>query len=269
MILNPSINLYELYVPIERCLTVRVGRINPNILETLKCEKYDQALVLGRSNETIGLVRTEELDRLYRVNEDLPENSTEIDKTSVSPKISLDVLLERLSTRQGIMVESDDEPSEIKGIITVSDLNKPRPRSILYLYLSDLESKLSMIIHERYDDPWEWINHLSEAEQARVLGYWELSKRRNVDPDLGALCSCTLTNLVTVVTKDEQLLRQLGYSSKKKAEAELNPLIPLRNTIMHAVRPLVLHPKDVSDLREKLQVIDRVLNRLGGFNVRE
>ena len=102
------------------------------------------------------------------------------------------------------------------------------------------------------DDPWEWIRKLNEDEQVRILGYWELSKKRNVD--VGPVAATTLSQLLNVVGKSAVLLDGLGFKSRTTFQDKIRvaKIVDLRNNVMHPVRPMVLGIEDVCTLREAI-----------------
>lgn len=97
-----------------------------------------------------------------------------------------------------------------------------------------------------------WIQRLSEESQARILGYWELSKRKNVD--VGPLSAATLTELLKVVACDKNLLNELNFTSKTQFEKAIGCLPNIRNQIMHPVRPLIINQQTCLDLEKSLRM---------------
>ena len=128
----------------------------------------------------------------------------------------------------------------------MSDLNRHAMRSCLYDALAMLESELARLIERRYTDVWEWVQYLNEEAQVRVLGYWELTRRR--DLDVGPIAATTLTHLLHVLASDKRLLTALGFNSKNQFENMAGRIPRLRNSVMHPVRPLVLSPADAASV---------------------
>lgn len=105
-----------------------------------------------------------------------------------------------------------------------------------------------------------WLPALSEDSQARVLGYWELAKLRDVDT--GPLSACTLTELFKIAAFDEYVRAALQFTSKSKFNNCVDGLPQMRNKVMHPVRPMVLSKSDVAEIRRKLDVFDQLNGRI-------
>lgn len=73
----------------------------------------------------------------------------------------------------------------------------------LFVILSEIETSLARGIEVAYEEPREWIEFLSRQSQARILGYWEVAKRENVNA--GAIKSCNLGDLIAIGRKTELL----------------------------------------------------------------
>ena len=122
-----------------------------------------------------------------------------------------------------------------------------------------MESGIAKLAERFIPEPWEWITLLGEDQQVRILGYWELTKRRNVD--IGPIAATTLTNLLTIVGKSPRLHTVFGFQSRKKFDKYAGKLPEFRNRIMHPVRPLVLDQRDVNDLYVVLRFLEKLKNQ--------
>lgn len=251
-------NLRDMCIPIEQCYTIRAGNIQPVSVNELK-ERYDQAPVLD-GEKVIGIIRTETLEDLYKKGLPLTGDSETIDRTTICSEATVGQLLDTLSERKAVIVISSNK--EPLGLIHVADLNKPPLRFFLYSVLFELESRLANLIIELYDDPWDWLVHLSQNQQVQIVGYWEIAKRLDIDLDVGPIYACTLTDLISVVRKDGKLYGTLGFSSTKQVEKVLKRIPELRNIVMHPVRHLISNIHDVDSLKKNLASIDEILSRL-------
>ncbi|MFH1941725.1 MAG: hypothetical protein ABIL68_06435, partial [bacterium] len=139
----------------------------------------------------------------------------------------------------------------IYGLITRADLNRQAVRAVVYDRLCRLEIALAQFVGNAFTDPWDWIQKLGEEGQVRILGYSDLSKRRNVE--LNPVAAATLVELMTVVARSPELLGRLEYPSRKKYEEATGKIAKTRNCVMHPVRPLILGPEDVTDLANVLR----------------
>ena len=110
----------------------------------------------------------------------------------MGPFVTIFDLLERMAAQRAVIVIRDSDATEyghvefIRGLFTISDLNRQAVRSAIYHLLADVESGLAKWLEAHAPDPWTWLKHLEEEQQARVPGYWELSKRQGVDVGVSA-----------------------------------------------------------------------------------
>lgn len=242
---------------LERCVSVSPGEIDGKVLQELQDKGYDQAPVLDRSGEALGIIATTQLAQLHEASRPLTVEHPGIDRTRVPSDADLDLFLETMSRRRATIVLAEDTPY---GLVTVSDLNRHPLRAALYRIFADLETSLAAFVAATYVDPWKWIPHLSEDHQVQVLGFWEVTRRAGVDT--GPLAGCTLTNLISVVVADEGLRKALGYRSGNEARKLLGGFPRLRNKVMHPVRPLVLGTEDVARIRHAVRHALELCQRL-------
>jgi hypothetical protein len=252
-------------VRLQDCLTVRLGAVAPDAVAALEVRGYDQAPVTDASGVCVyGLVLTSELKDLLR--DDLPLTADAHGATlarrclSISRGVSLRLLLERLGKEGAILVDNVigadqyGECSTSLGLITVADLNRQPLRAVLYGFLARAESGLEQLVRTRCKDPWEWLTRLVEPAQARIIGYWELAKRRGVD--VGPYAALTFTELLGIVEHSPALLSALDYKSKSSFKRATGSLVDLRNQVMHPVRPLVHTNVDVQRLAEQVENLE-------------
>ena len=183
------------------------------------------------------------------------------------PVVRLDRLLEALSTRAAVLVEwhettellngtrvpgADPESDpEVVGLVTTSDLNKHPIRVVIYGVLAGLETVLAEVVRTSVGGTLGWVDRLSEESQARILGYWEMSKRQGVDA--GPMVGATLADLLNLTALDKDLRSKLGYGSRKVFDAATGRIPGLRNQTMHPVRPLVSNSESCTRLADILK----------------
>ena len=109
-------------------------------------------------------------------------------------------------------------------------------------------------------DPWDWIKLLGEEHQVRVLGYWDLTKRRNMD--IGPCSAATLTNLLTIVGKTPVIREALGFTSRKSFDKYAGKVPEVRNSVMHPVRPMLLSNGDTKRIYEVLRFLEHIRNAI-------
>ncbi len=251
---HQRINLTSLYVPLERCISVRYGCIDSAVLSELKANGYDQAPVVNKDGEAAGIIETTELEGLASSKFHLVETSALINKTTIAAETTLNDLLVTLSTVRSVLVSND---SKSIGLVTISDLNKHSLRSAIYPLFATLEVELAALIAETCSDPWEWIPNLGRQRQVHVLGSWEVAKRANVDTD--PITGCLLTDLVEVFKKNDAVRLDTIYRDAGQAGRALNNVPKFRNKIMHPVSPLVLGMEDVAEMRETINQIEELI----------
>lgn len=261
----PTVDLRDLLIPWEKCLGVQSGPVDPRVVATMEQKGYDFAPVfqpVKSGQAVLGLVSRERLRKLMSNGLELVSNDEGISRPEVYDHTSIRVLLETMASNPAAIVVVDQDhygPAPL-GLLTRSDLNKHPFRSIIYSLLANLEIKLASLVEESFEDHWDWVSHLNEEKQARVIGYWELSKRRGVD--VGPVGAATLTEMFAVIAKTDRLRSLLGYTSRKSFDEAVGRIPDLRNQIMHPVRPLITDQDSVDELRIDLGTIICLTERL-------
>ena len=256
--------LQTLCVPLDQCISVQTGKIDPLVLAELEERGYDQVPVYHAGGRLLyGLISTERLRALQTSDGVISEGDIEVRDEGhflyTGPFLTVERLLAALVDRRAVFVVRESSATEYGysqsyyGLLTVSDLNRHALRGALYAVLSELESGLANVIDAHFPDPWHWIQILGESHQVSVLGYWELSKKRGVD--VGPIAATTLAQLLNVVARSKQLLQELGYKSRKEFDDNLGHVPELRNCVMHPVRPLVLSTSDVTKVRNTVAAV--------------
>ena len=256
--------LQTLCVPLDECILVKTGKVDPGVLAELEKHGYDQAPVYDAGGRVLyGLISTERLRTLQTSGGEISEGDIDVRDEGhflyTGSFLTVDRLLTALSDRRAVFVVRESSATEygynqsIYGLLTVSDLNRHALRGALYTVLSELESGLASVIDSHFLEPWHWIQILGENHQVSVLGYWELSKKRGVD--VGPIAATTLAQLLNVVARTKGLLQELGYRSRNEFEDNLGYVPELRNCVMHPVRPLVLSASDVTNVRNTVVAV--------------
>jgi hypothetical protein len=267
-----TVPLKDLCTRLPDCLCVQPGPISKTTLSDLERNGYDQAPVYDSvTGRFWGLAHADYLTALYDAGTVLGENDTHVRDEGKVLRIgvfpgNIYQLLDRLRAQRAIIVvEEYDAPEHgpvesLLGLFTISDLNRHEIRAILYRLVSVAEARLAHLIKKELHDPWEWLSVLSEEDQVRLLGYWELSKRRGVD--IGPLAGATLTQVLKIVAKFEPLRERLGFKSRKDIDSEIGRVPDFRNRIMHPVRPLILDTRDVDRTYRVARFLENVRNSL-------
>jgi len=265
-----DINMLDICIPPDKCLTVTPGHIDSNILDVMERENYDFAPVVNERC-VYGLAERKFLSKLSKHNNVLTPTSEDIcDKGyffEISHSVvSLPILLNKMKQSTAFLVfqTGHDEGyyslSCFIGLMTLSDLNRHEVRFVLYRIIAALESGLEKVISNFFSDPNDWLKKLNENDQVRILGYCELAKRNNMEIDF--IEATQLTNLINIVAKTKEIIELLKYNSRGDFEKQIGHIAELRNQVMHVVRPLIIKQTDVSRLLETITFIVDLIKRL-------
>ena len=266
-----GVPLEDICVRLADCVSARPGPIDDSSLSALLERGYDQAPVDDpATNQFWGLVDTEYLIELKRRGEHLDGNDPHVRDESryfrIGSFTSIFELLNKLRNHRAIIVVRVSSASEygygefIVGLFTISDLNRHTIRTVLYRLLASVEAGLARIVERQYSEPWDWIRLLNENDQARVLGYWEISRRKGVD--IGPIASLNLAHLIGIVAKSPQLFGLLEFKSRSAFEKHAGCIPDFRNKIMHPVRPLVLGQQDVEGVYTATRALEDLRDRI-------
>ena len=245
--------LVHLMTPLEQCIQVCPGVVDAEVVATLRRNDFDNAPMPSSD----GVIATSYLEQLLASNRPLSAEDPAIDRTVLNSAAGLRELLETVAAHNAVLVS---EHGKSAGLLTLSDLNKHPLRSLLYASLANLEIDLAEAIRRICPDPWDWIQELTEENQVHVIGYWEVTKRKNID--IGALAACTLTQLIRIVCTLEKVRLEFGFKSRKAADETCGSLPTLRNKVMHPVRPLIGTPDEIADLVSSINKLEVLMSRV-------
>lgn len=268
-----EINLREICIPTQECLTIKPGSISEKILDEMDQKNYDYIPVID--NKCIyGLAKKSYLKEIYTKKGVLSAKDTKICNESIFleikyPFILLPSLLEKMSQEEAILSVQTGEVegyyiSNFLGLITLSDLNRHEIRFVLYRLIISLEARLAQFVNSYFSDDNIWIKKLNETEQIRILGYREFSKINNIE--INAIEATNLSNLINIIAKTEEAIQVLQYTSRKDFEKCTGKIPKLRNSIMHVVRPLITKQNEISSLLETINFIDDLIQKLNKCN---
>jgi hypothetical protein len=264
------VDLQRLCIPLDRCVAVVPGPVDPKILSVLTERRHEQAPVYDTASRCCwGLVETTHLQELLEAGEPLRSDDAHLRherrEFRVGPFVTIFGLLAKMAEERAVIVLRGSGATEfgchesVWGLFTISDLNRHGVRSAIYHLLAEVESRLAEWLEALAPDPWMWLQHLDEDQQARALGYWELSKRQSVD--VGPVAALTLAQLVNVVARYDTAAELLGYPSRSQFAKSTGQLARLRNRVMHPVRPLILVHADVGQVYRAVLVLEELSAR--------
>ncbi|MFX0199197.1 MAG: hypothetical protein ACFFCW_24000 [Candidatus Hodarchaeota archaeon] len=146
----------------------------------------------------------------------------------------------------------------VGGIVTRGDLQKTPVRMWLFGLISLIEMQLLRLIREYYpDDSWKYLISPHRLELAKNLLLDR--KRRNEAIDLADCLQ--FGDKRDIVLKTEELLRSVGFESKKKGQAVLKDLEELRNDLAHAQEIIKARWPGVVELATKAEAMLRGFER--------
>lgn len=259
------VHIEEIMIPIGQCTGVKPGPVSPEIVSLLEKNNYNQAVVLDSNNVFLGGITRKRLRQLSDAGQPLLDDDPEIKVTKIDFHCPFAELLDLLSANYFAFAfgKYDEDSESVLGLVTISDLNKHYVRTLVYGVLFRLEMLLAQFIKNSVSDHMEWINRMDDNSKKRILDYWELAKKRNVD--VGPIVACNLADLFNIIGKDKELLDKLGFSSRNQLGNATSGIPNLRNMIMHPVRPLVTEIDEIITLKETVGNLVNLIGLLEGL----
>lgn len=263
-----SVSFSDIGTLVPNCACASEGEVSSALLESLELQGFDQAPVHTTASPVgCRLVSYATLKELHASGQILASSSYEPDDTHCieSVHISLVALLRLFVGRRAalVYVEEEYDASEILdegisslsasyseqtllGLVTISDLNRRAVRAAAYELLLDLETLLGKLIERRFAKDEDWLCKLTEPSQARILGYWELLKRRGIDTK--PVERTMLDELLDVVARTPVLRSVIGASSDSEMKGAKHKIKDMRNRVMHPVQPFATGNQDVTKM---------------------
>lgn len=247
----PTVNIFEMMTPWKRSMRVTLGLVDISLVSDMEALHYDQAPAMV-DRTSIGLMPLARLHELAAAGMPLTEDDDGLITSNVNGEPDLEEVLDAVEMHgmSSVCIGTLAGDAGFGGFITISDLNKHPFRSALYPLFAELESELATLASLHFSDPWTWIEKLDKDKQARLIGYWELSKRQGVD--VGPLAATTLSELSKIIGNAEPLRTKLGFPSRGKWDDFFGGLVDLRNSVMHPVRPLFTSKEDLHKVHEQV-----------------
>ena len=166
----------------------------------------------------------------------------------ISDATSLGDLLAVLHEKEHVFVRVG---SEVKGIVTRADLNKPPVRVYLFGLVSLLEMHLQFWVRRAYpDESWKQElkkDRLDAAEKLQV-------DRRARNEEITVLDCLQFCDKRELLLAKSDLRAKLGLDSKKQAERLLKNAEDLRNGLAHSQQDLV----QGSSWKAQIEVIQKI-----------
>lgn len=119
----------------------------------------------------------------------------------------------------------------IGGIVTFSDLEKPPFRMWLFGLITVTEMTISKEIQRLFPDD-SWQRYLSEGRRRKAKNLLQERRRRN---QVAAMLDCLqLSDKGQIILRDEQMVQEMGFDSRKEGLYMFKQLENLRNHLAHS-----------------------------------
>lgn len=146
----------------------------------------------------------------------------------ITPNTDIRDCLKLLENRNFLFII---DQSQVNGIVTAADRQKPAVRMMLFGIITIFESRLASLIHLKYPEN-EWEKHISESRLEKAKKFYDELLEKNLDINL---INCTqICDKTDVVLKESTLLSSLTGLSKTKAKVLFSRIQNLRNDLAHA-----------------------------------
>lgn len=134
--------------------------------------------------------------------------------------------------------------NQIRGIITISDLQKIPVRIFLFGLISILEMKVTQIIRNRYkNETWEQKITYDRLKPAKKLH----ERQKLINENIELLDCLMLFDKNTIILKTNDVIDKLGYS-KNNLKKIFGRILNLRDTIAHSRDLTNLNSSKIIDL---------------------
>lgn len=246
------IDLERIATPREDLLTFQAGIIDSSRLEQAIAARYDYAPVLGEQDRLMGIAAVSMIKERYETGIPVGESDTTMFIKQVNDVTPLLEFLDAIAANKAIVIRDTDGNHDPHwfGLVTISDLNRHHFRAHLYPILAGLEASLAALVDQYFPNASDWIRKCSERQQVQHFGQWRVASENGVETS--PIVSCTLSDLITILTETPELVRAFGFQNKTRFKDRYGSLSLLRNQVMHPVRPLILGLDDVIRLRERI-----------------
>lgn len=209
---------------------------------------FDTAGVMKEAaGPVIGFVIAKELSKGFVRDHKKPLNAEHLISDATPIADLLRVL--RSKERAFVLVGPD-----VKGIVTLADLNKPPIRVYLFGLVSLLEMHLRFWVRHAYADD-SWKKHLSGKRLEYATEIQVERQKRNEQIDLlDCLQFCDLRDLLL---RNEALRNRLGFKSKGKGEELLKEAEKLRDRLAHSQQDIVegISWQELIDLIDQMEAL--------------
>lgn len=174
----------------------------------------------------------------------------------ITPNTDLRVCLRFLEERSYLFVI---DQSEVTGIVTKADRQKPAIRMMFFGIITVFESQLASLIHNRYPNE-SWNIYLSEGRFVKARDQYNQLREKNLDVEL--IHSTQICDKTDILLKSSDLRKDILDSSKTQASALFSRVNELRNSLAHAHSlQHWFEERDVMGLIESIDTINKKIEK--------
>ena len=154
----------------------------------------------------------------------------------------------------------------IVGLISVANLNCRQVKVYLFSLLSELEMELGKLLKQNCseDDLLDLTFRRPDPKDKHLKLKERYEKDQCAGIEVPIVEYLYLSDMVRCI-RTKKLFGQLDFESAGKYDDALNPLVTLRDNVMHPVRSLITKPEECQDL---WRYIDRIEQLLFSLHVR-
>lgn len=147
-------------------------------------------------------------------------------------------------------------------IVTAADLNTRTAKEFLFTYYAETAKAVADLIKAEYSV--EELQEVYEDVRPRggAIGRWRNAVDENVN--LHPVEFMSIADLKEVIRGNEDLLGQLGFSSKTQCKKAFDTVEKYRNKVMHGNRSVISSEGDVNALVESLEIACNIAVEAGG-----
>jgi hypothetical protein len=162
-----------------------------------------------------------------------------------------------LAQRLGIEIDPDNR----YGIITLADIDTRLVKNMLYPAVSTFEHELADLVRNHFPES----NFPEGALRDKVIESWEDAKKKDVETHV--VEHMYLSDLINTVAEIKELREACGFDKKKQVSNNLGGIVPLRDQVMHAPRPMADDRDGLDKTLDRLSRIQEVLENLQNSKV--
>ncbi|UCD41310.1 MAG: hypothetical protein JSV69_12140 [Chloroflexota bacterium] len=144
---------------------------------------------------------------------------------------------------------------EISGIVTRADLDDPPVRMWLFGLITLIEMRFLTLIELNLEGD-SWQKYLSTSRLEKAAALQAERRRRNQDPQL--LDCLQFSDKGQIIIRDENLRKQIGFTSRRRGSEAIKNLEKLRNNLAHAQDIVSLDWETIVSISENLEAVVRI-----------